>query len=91
MRVEAFEFDTGGFGCEVPVDGFSRGISLVLPGGGFLGEGRDIWDASVQALFGQDAQFNLGHVEPAAVFGGEVDVEAFDQTAGFGRGKGFIQ
>jgi len=51
----------------------------------------DIGDASGEALFGQDAQFDLGHVEPAAVFGGVADLQAIQESPRLFRREGFVQ
>jgi hypothetical protein len=72
LWIESFEFKAGVCGFEVPVDGFVARVSVVLPGGGFVEEGREVRDASSQALLCEDTQFNLGHMQPAAVFGREV-------------------
>jgi hypothetical protein len=38
QRVEMLEFDTGVFGCEVPIGFDVMAIAVVLPGGDFLDE-----------------------------------------------------
>jgi len=44
------EFDACVRGCEVPVGLGASGISVVLPGGDFVGEGLFVGDAAVEAL-----------------------------------------
>ena len=51
----------------------------VLPGGEFGVEGVEVGDAAVEALPGQGGQFDLGDVEPGAVFGGVVDLQPLGQ------------
>jgi hypothetical protein len=50
-----------------------------------------IRNAAVDALSGQDTQFDLSHVEPTAMLGREVKLEAIDQPSGFIRLKGQIE
>ena len=40
---------------------------------------------------GQDAEFGLGHVQPASVFWRVVPLEAFDRPARFSGRKGFVE
>ena len=61
----------------------------VLPGGGFLEERGKVGNPPVEALGGEDAEFNLCHIQPAARLGGEVQFQPFGQTPGFCGGKGF--
>ena len=42
-------------------------------------------DAAVQALAGQGGEFDLGDVEPGAVLGGVVDLQALGEGVGLGR------
>ena len=50
QRVEMLEFDTGIFGCEVPIGFDVMAIAVVLPGGDFLDEGLFVGNAAVKAL-----------------------------------------
>jgi len=82
-----FEFDTGVWGCEVPIGLGVFGIAIVLPGFDFVDEGLFVGDAAVEALRRKDAEFGLRQIEPAAVFWRVVPFEALDQSAGFGAGN----
>ncbi len=63
------ESGAGVVGGEVPVDLTLGGVGGVLPGGEFGVEGVEVGDAAVEALAGECGQFDLGDVEPGAVFG----------------------
>ena len=64
--VEGFEFDSGVGGGELPVGAGALGVVMGCPGV----DGRvhlvGASDALAQALAGEDAQFDFGHVQPAA-------------------------
>lgn len=62
-----------------------------LPCIDFLREQGEAGDSAVQALAGQRAEFDLGNIEPTAMLWGVVELDAFGQTAGLGRGKGFVK
>ena len=47
-----FKFDTGGFGCELPVCLGVMGVAVVFPGGDFLNEGLFVGNAPIEALGG---------------------------------------
>ena len=71
---------------ELPVDAGLRGIPLIGPGLRLASEGVDIWDPTAQALLGEDAQFDFGHVEPAAVLWRVVDFQPLQQAPAIERG-----
>ena len=73
------EFDAGVGGGELPVDLALLGVCGLLPGGEFGVEGVDVGDAPVEALSGEGGEFDLGDVEPGAVPGGVVDLQALGQ------------
>jgi hypothetical protein len=50
-----------------------------------------VGDAAVEALGGENAEFRFRHVEPTPVFWCVVPLEPFDEPAGFGGGKGFVE
>ena len=85
------EFDTGVWGCEVPIGLGVFGIAIVLPGLDFVDEGIFVGDGAVEALRRKDAEFGLRQIEPAAVFWRVVPFEALDQSAGFGGRERFIK
>ena len=76
------ESDPGVLGGEVPVDLPLVSVGLLLPGGEFGVEDREIIDAPVKALAGERGELDLGDVEPGAVFGGVVDFQALCQREG---------
>ena len=49
------------------VDAGFGAVALLLPSGDFGGEARIAFDATVQALAGEDADLDLDHVEPVGV------------------------
>jgi hypothetical protein len=53
-------------------------VALFLPGGDFTDESLFLRDAPIEALPLQDAQFDLGHIEPGAVFGRVMKFQLFD-------------
>ena len=61
---------------KAPLDGDTVPIALVLPALRLLGERLLVRDAPVQALATEDAEFDLGHVQPAGVFGCVVKFQA---------------
>ena len=85
------EFDTCVWGCEVPIGLGVFGVSVVLPGGDFIGEGLLIGNAAVESLGRKDAKFGLRQIEPTAVLWRVVPFEALDQPPGFGGRKSFIK
>jgi hypothetical protein len=52
---------------ERPFDGATLVVAGALPRGYFLPEDFAIGQSSVQALAREDANLNLGHVQPASV------------------------
>jgi hypothetical protein len=82
------EFDTGRFGCELPVCLGVMGVAVMLPGGDFVGEGLFVGNATVEALGGENAEFGFRQIEPTAVLGRVVPFETFDQSPRFGSRKG---
>jgi len=59
------EFDTGVWGCEVPIGLGVFGIAIVLPGLDFVDEDLYVGDAAVEALRRKDPEFGLREIEPA--------------------------
>ena len=85
------EFISSVVGGELPVGLVVVCIAIILPCGDFIDQGLFVGDTAIEALGGQDAEFGLGQIEPTAMFGGVVPLEAFDQSAGFGGGKGLVE
>ena len=66
---------------EAPFNGASLCVSRFLPCIDFGLQGMVVGDASIQALAAEDANFDLGHVEPARVFGRVVKLDAAQELA----------
>src|SRR5262249_60810003 len=67
------------------------GIALVLPGVDFVDQGLLVWDAAVEALGGEDAEFGFGEIEPTAMLWRVVPFESLDQPSCFGRREGLVE
>jgi hypothetical protein len=67
---------------EAPFNGATLGISRLLPGIDFSFQDIPVGNASIQALTGEDANFNLCHVEPARVLGCVVKLYAAQEFVG---------
>ena len=85
------EFDPRVSGCEVPVGLGVFVIAVELPSGDFDVEGLLVGDAAVEALGGENTEFKFRHVQPTPVLWCVVPLEPFDEPAGFGGRKGFVQ
>src|SRR5512132_1513689 len=72
--VEVLELDAGVFGGEPPVDPATGPVARRLPSRDLPLQGRPVGQATVQALSGQHGQLDLGHVQPAAVLWGGVQL-----------------
>ena len=90
-RVKPFELDAGILGRELPVDFGLKVVAATLPGGDLASHGLDAVDAPVQALADHDVDFDLGHVQPAAMLGRVDKLEAIPQRLGLLGGKRLIQ
>jgi hypothetical protein len=77
-------------GCEHPFDACASGVALPFPSGDFADEPVWVVNAAVQARTAQDADLDLDHVEPAAVLGGVVGLQAAQDAPGFGGREGLI-
>src|SRR4249920_3212647 len=91
LWVEAFELYASILGGKLPVNTLVTLIASLLPCPGFIAQGLDIWNPPIQALSGEGTQFNFGNIEPAAVFGGMVDLKPFDQLPSLLGRKGLIE
>src|SRR5687768_2291685 len=72
--VEVLELDAGVLGGEPPVDPTTGPVAGRLPRRDLPLQGRPVGQATVQALPGQHGQLDLGHVQPAAVPRGVVQL-----------------
>ena len=66
-------------------------VSVVLPCVDFVGEDLLVGDAAIQTLRREHAKFGFGHVEPTAVLGRVVPLEALDEPACLGGEEGFVE
>jgi hypothetical protein len=85
------QLDAGVFGGEPPVDPATGPVAGRLPRHDLPLQGRLVGQATVQALLGQHGQLDLGHVQPAAVLGGVVQLQLVGQPLGLGRRERRIQ
>jgi hypothetical protein len=75
-RIEPLELSASVVGGELPVN---LGVDLIatgLPGVDFAAQGVNVVDAAIQALGNHHVEFDLSHVEPAAVLGRVDELEA---------------
>ena len=64
-----------------PLDGSLRGISSLLPRVNLALQTVSAFNAPVQTLATEDADFDLRHVEPTAMFGRVMDFETLTYLA----------
>jgi hypothetical protein len=89
--VEPLELDAGVCGGELPVSFGVTVVAAVCPGGDFVDQGLLVWDAAIETLRRQHAEFGFSHIQPTAVLGRVVPLEAFDEAACLGGGKGLVK
>lgn len=83
------ELDPSVVGGEAPSDG----CVLVL-GEPVVRDASQRWNvgnALIECLPGKDGEKNLGHIEPASMLRGEVELEALCETPSFHRLEGFVK
>src|SRR5207245_9678240 len=66
-------------------------VALLLPGRNLLGKSVRVANAAIQALAAQNTQFDLGDVEPAAGFGGVVDLQFVREPLRFSRAERLVE
>lgn len=76
---------------EVPLDGPLFGISRLLPGINFGLQKFSIGNASIQALAGEDANFDLGHIQPARMLGCVMELHAAQEFLGSARSQHIVE
>ena len=76
---------------EVPLDGPLFGISRLLPGINFGLQKFATGNASIQALAGEDANFDLGHIQPARMLGCVMELHAAQEFLGSARLQHIIE
>ena len=74
------ELPPGVLGSKPPVDGGLGGIALPLQGLDFPAEGGLGGDTLTEARASQHAKLDLRHIQPTAVLGRVVKLEAFHDT-----------
>ena len=57
---------------------------MSFPCGDFAAEGLRVVDSAVEALAAEDADLDLDHVEPTGVLGSVVELQAAQNSPGFG-------
>src|SRR5512132_1005746 len=89
--VEVLELDAGVGRGEAPVDLTAGTVAGGLPCGDFASQGGPVGQPPVQALLGEHAQLDLGHVQPAPMLGGGVEFELVGQPLGLGGSERLVQ
>ena len=79
--------DAGQLQGEAPEDAGGGVIARRHPGRRLGVQGGPIRDAPLQTLPAEDRQLQFGHVEPTAMGGGVVPLQALGDATGFRRGK----
>src|SRR5664280_1214631 len=76
------EFSACFFSGELPLDSDAAAIGTAIPGFDLAAEHSDIPDPALsQALAAEEADLDLGLVQPASMFGREVYGKAFPQPS----------
>ena len=84
------EFTAGVLSGEPPVYDGASIVALAFERGN-LPPQHFIADPAVQTLSAEDAQLDLGHVQPASMRGSVVKLQALGYTTRFGRSKCFVE
>src|SRR6516162_6160105 len=79
--VDPLELDASSSCCKAPIRLCMTTIASAQPSLDLPVQSLAVFDASVEALSGQNRQFGLRHVQPASMFGRVVPFEALDQAA----------
>ena len=85
------EFTAGVLSGEPPVYDGASIVALAFERGNLLPQQHFIADPAVQTLSAEDAQLDLGHVQPASMRGSVVKLQALGYTTRFGRSKCFVE
>ena len=91
FRIWAFQLDASVLSSELPVDLGLPVVAIPFPSVDLLAHDGEVGDASIQALAAESAQLDFGDIEPTAVLGGVVDLEALGQRPGLLRRVGLVQ
>src|SRR3954447_4130489 len=79
------------FGGEHPPHPSACRVARTLPGGDLALELFTLADALVQALAAQHPDLDLGHVEPARMLGGEVELQPAQDAMRLRGGEGLVE
>jgi len=63
----------------------------LLPCGDFADEARGVVDSAIQTLAAEHPDLDLGHVEPAGMLGGVMELQASQNSPGFGGRECLIE
>ena len=91
LWIKPSELDTGIGGSELPINPLLSRVAPGFPRLGFLTQGIQIRKPTVQALPGEDTEFQFGDIEPTAVLRGVMNLQALRQTPGGLRIEGFVE
>src|SRR5215467_11466892 len=89
--VDPLELDASGICCKAPIRLGLTAIASAQPSLDLPVQSLPVFDASVEALGGQNSQLGLGHVQPASMFGRVVPFETLDHAACLSGRKRFIE
>jgi hypothetical protein len=78
-------------GSKAPVNGGTGGVALLFQGLDSAAQDQVVGISASEAPAADDTELDLGHVEPASMLGGVVELQALDQLPGLGWGKGLVQ
>jgi hypothetical protein len=90
-RVKLLQLDTCISGCEMPIDRGLSSVALSFPYQHFVSQNFSAGDMATQTLAAEGAEFDLCHVQLAAVLGSEVQFQTIQNAAGFGWLEGLVQ
>ena len=85
MGVNTLQLESSVLSPEAQVDLRLLIVPIRFPGRDLVLHPSQVWNAAVEALSAQSAEFNLGHVQAAAVFRRVVDFEPFRQAPSLRR------
>ena len=80
MGIKTLQLESSILSPEAPVDLRLLIVPIRFPGRDLVLHPSQVWNAAVEALSAQSAEFNLGHVQAVAVFRRVVDFEPFRQA-----------
>ena len=66
-------------------------VAIFSPGRDFFDQGLEVWNAAIKALVREDGEFGFGHIQPAAVLGRVMPLEASGEAPGLGGREGFVE